>query len=163
MNEERFRELLAEYVAGELDERQAAAFRAELEANPQRRKLAQELQAAAAALETNILSETEAEQRVASLRLEGAVPRAASEQPAHPGHRRHTRWRVGLRYAAVILLAFGTGFLARGWLPGNRVATAKTSPTPAINERYVANFLQVTQSFPQSSAFSRSLLALARR
>jgi anti-sigma factor RsiW len=163
MNEGRFRELLAEYVAGELDDRQAAAFRAELEANPQRRKLAQELQAAAAALETNVLSETEAEHRVASLRLEGAGLGTASERPAHPGHRRHARWRASLRYAAVILLAFSTGFLVRGWLPGERGAMAKTSPTPAINERYLANFLQVTQSFPESSAFSRSLLALARR
>lgn len=166
MNEQEFRGLLADYLAGELDEAQAAAFRAELEASEQRRKLATELQAAAAALEANVLSHEQAEQRTASLELEGATARArsASERSARGGGRRHQRLRVALRYAAVIVLAFGAGFLARGWQLSGRDATpVPTLASMPVNARYVANFVQATQSLPQASAFSHSLLTLARR
>ena len=165
MNDEKFRELLADYIAGELDQRQAAAFRAELEADPERRKLANELQAVAAALEANLLSEEEAEQRTASLQLEAAgVIRApsAGEPAARYGPPRRLPLRSALRYAAVIALAFGAGFIVRGW---QSESPAMTSPPPpmAINERYVASFAQATQSYPRSSTFTRSLLVLARK
>lgn len=166
MNDQKSRELLADYIAGELDERQAAAFRAELEANPERRRLAQELEAAAAALGANVVSCEEAERRTEALQLGDATLRApsASEGAMRSIRPRHHRLGAILRYAAVIVVAFGAGFFVRGWPSGDRQPVARP-PTPStpINERYVANFLEATQSFPGSSSFSRWLLTLARR
>jgi len=161
MTEERFRELLADYLAGELDEQQAAAFRAELAASAERRRLANELQAAAAALESNVLSENEARQRTEDLKLEPPPP--LKRPHAGEATRRYQRLYAVLRYAAVVALAFGAGFLVRGWQSGSPEATSAPSPVTEINERYVANFAEATQSFPQSSTFTRSLLMLARK
>jgi anti-sigma factor RsiW len=161
MTEERFRELLVDYLAGELDEQRAAEFRAELAASAERRRLASELQAAAAALEANVLSDDEAGQRTERLELE--TPLLADGQ--HTAERA-PRYRVlfaALRYAAVVALAFGAGFLVRGWQSGSPEATPTPPPPTEFNERYVASFAEATQSFPQSSTFTRSLLMLARR
>jgi anti-sigma factor RsiW len=164
MNEERFQELLADYIAGELDQQQTAAFRAELESNPERRRLARELQAAAAALEANDLSDQEARQRTESLSLSEIAARGADPTPETA---RPVRRLAALRYAAVIVLAFGAGFLARGWKSDvgepPPPPTPATVTAPAINERYVAKYRQVMQAFPKSSSLSRSLLTLARR
>jgi anti-sigma factor RsiW len=161
MNDEEFRELLADYVAGELDEERAAVFRAELEANEERRRLARELQAAAAALEANVVSQEEAERRTAALELRGAAFSAAGSTRRGGGQR---RLPAVLRYAAVIVLAFGAGFLARGWQSESSAqAPPPLAQTVEINERYVTDFVKFTQSFPKSSTFSRSLLALARK
>lgn len=166
MTDEEFRDLLAEYIAGELDEQRAAAFRAELEANEQRRKLAEELQAAAAALEVNLVSEEQAEQRTAGLKLETAAIRGpdAVSETARPVVLRYARIRAVLRYAAVVVVAFSAGFLARGWSSADQQVAARTeAPAAPINERYIDKFVEATQSFPESSSFARSLLALARR
>jgi anti-sigma factor RsiW len=181
MNDAEFRELLADYIGGELDEQRAAAFRAELEADPQRRRLAEELQAAAAALEANVVSPEEAKERTEALEL-ARISRDsanASRRALRADRVRSIRFRAVLRYAAVIVLAFGGGFLARGWMPGTRSsvgAADQTRPvagdqmsvpplevTTAINEQLVVNFRQATKSFPESSTFSRALLALARK
>ncbi|MFQ5806428.1 MAG: hypothetical protein ACE5I3_08260 [Phycisphaerae bacterium] len=167
MNDEKFRELLADYIAGELDDQQVAAFRAELEASEERRKLAHELQAAAAALETNVLSHEEAERRTAALEVEDARATSAGgadQRAARSAPPRHDRLRAVLRYAAVIVLAFGSGFLARGWRSSDREVIPSPPPLPgSIDERYAADFIRVTQLFPESSTFSRSLLMLARK
>jgi anti-sigma factor RsiW len=166
MNDEKFEELLADYLAGELDEQQAAAFRAELESNEQRRKRAQELQAAAAALEANLLSDEEARRRTESLSLQDIAMRGADRAPkvssrlTRFGHR---RLKAVLRYAAVIVLAFGAGFVVRGWRSDTREPSLPVTTAAPVNERYVQDYLRVTKAFPQSSAFSRSLLMLARR
>jgi anti-sigma factor RsiW len=166
MNDAEFQELLADYLAGELDEQQAAAFRAELEANEERHKLAQELQAAAAALEANVLSDQEAQRRSESLTLQDIQKRAAEvpKEWSRPNRSRYHRLKAVLRYAAVIVLAFGAGFVARGW----RSDAWEPSPppvvsSPSIHERYVADYQRVAQAFPQSSSFARSLLVLAGR
>ncbi len=161
MTEERFRELLADYLAGELDEQQAAAFRAELAASAERRKLASELQAAAAALEGNVLSENEARQRTEDLKLE--LPSPLKRAHASEATGRYKRLFAALRYAAVIALAFGGGYIVRGWQSGSPETTSAPPPMAEINERYVANFAEATQLFPHSSTFTRSLLMLARK
>jgi anti-sigma factor RsiW len=160
MNDEKFRELLADYLAGELDEQQAAAFRAELEASPERRRLANELQAAAAALEANVLTDDEARRRTEGLELE--VPLSVDGRRTLKPPRQYKRLFTVLRYAAVIALAFGTGFLVRGWQSRSPATASAPPPAAEINERYLANFVEATQSFPQSSTFTRSLLMLAR-
>lgn len=162
MTEERFRELLADYLAGELDEQQAAAFRAELKANAERRKLADELQAAAAALEANVLSDDEARRRTEDLQLSVAPSRKRPRPVERTAG--HQRLFAVLRYAAIIVLAFGAGFLARGRQSETpETSGASLAQTTEINDRYVANFVRATQSFPESSSFSRSLLMLARK
>jgi anti-sigma-K factor RskA len=166
MNDEEFQELLADYVAGELDEQQAAAFRAELESDAQRRQIAQQLQAAAAALEANVPSDEDAQSRTELLNLQDIATRGAGgapEQISPPIRFRYYRLRAVLRYAAVIVLAFGAGFVARGWR--SDVQEPSTPPvviTPTVNEGYAASYRRVAQAFPQSSSFSRSLLVLAR-
>lgn len=166
MNDERFEELLADYLAGELDEQQAAAFRAELESNEQRRKIAHELQAAAATLEANLLSDEEARRRTDSLSLQDIATRGAGGAPglsSRPTRFRYRRLKAVLRYAAVIVLAFGAGFIVRGWRSETRELSLPVTAAASVNERYADDYLRVTQAFPQSSGFSRSLLMLARR
>ena len=162
MNDEQFRELLADYLAGELDEQRAAELRAELEANAERRKLAHELQAAAAALEANTIRPEEAERRTGGLALAGVASAGAARESRRP--LRRTRLQSALRYAAVIVLAFGAGFVVRGWrLESTPIARPSPPSTFPLNEHYVANFARATQAFPESPAFSRSLLMLARK
>jgi anti-sigma factor RsiW len=165
MNDAEFQELLADYLAGELDEHRAAAFRAELESNEERRKLAHELQAAAAALEVNALSDEESQRRVEALRFEDLHARAAhAAQSSRPIRAGHPRLSAVLRYAAVIALAFGAGFVVRGWRSEARESPASpVVSSSSINERYVTGYQRVSQAFPRSSSFTRSLLVLARR
>jgi anti-sigma factor RsiW len=166
MNDREFHELLAEYVAGELDDERAAMFRAELDADPARRMLAQQYQAAAAALEAHLLSDEETERRAASLSFEQVASTATDGAGTRVNGlrgRRYVHLRAALRYAAVIALAFGAGFLARG----RDTQTNETAPPPAavdasIDKRLAAKYTQASQSFPESPTFSRSLLMLAR-
>jgi len=164
MNEQDFDQRLADYLGGELDEQQAAALRAELEADPQRRRLACELHTAAAALETGLLSPEEAERRTASLACPADAARGAASATG-----RGRRWAAGrpgviLRYAAVIVAAFGLGYLARGWREAERSVPALPAVrTAEVNDAYVAGFMRATKAFPESSTFSRALLMLARR
>ena len=66
--------------------------------------------------------------------------------------------------ALLIVLAFGAGFVVRGWrLESTPIARPSPPSTFPLNEHYVANFARATQAFPESPAFSRSLLMLARK
>lgn len=165
MKDEEFQELLADYLAGELDEREASRFQAELEASPERRKLAHELQAAAAALEAHIPSQEEAQRRVGSLAFDDLQIRAReAARRARPIRLRYQRSKAVLRYAAVIVLAFGAGFVVRGWPSAHRESPAPPVATALpINAGYLDEYRRVTQAFPEASSFSRSLLMLARR
>lgn len=165
MNDEEFQELLADYIAGELDEQRAAAFRAELESNAERRRLARQLQAAAAALEANVLSDEDAQSRTASLSLQEIAARAGGGAPPRVSRAvrfKHYRLGVVLRYAAVIVLAFGAGFVVRGWRSEAREPSPQVVSSANVNEGYAASYRRATQAFPQSTSFSRSLLILAR-
>jgi|GEM_PF-6297576 len=176
MNDDQFQDMLADYLSGELDADRAAEFRAELESNEQRRRLAEELQAAAAALESNLISEEQAEAAVGSLAWDDienqtqphADPVAGRTQPGYEQASPHSRrWAGVLRYAAIIAFAFGGGYLSRGRETVEQTTPASLAPpafvSAPLNEEYVAKYVKAAREYPQSSTFTRSLLMVARR
>ena len=170
MNEREFQDKLADYLAGEMNAAEAEAFRAALAADPERRRLADELQAAAAALECRAASDEEAREATAGLRWDDLAARARrtpvrAERPAS----RLRILNVALRYAAAIVLAFVAGYWAR-----SSAAVAEREPAPIVRgpeigsvgteaaEQYAASYVKAARSFPNASSFSRTLMALAK-
>jgi hypothetical protein len=87
---------------------------------------------------------------------------AASGSPLRRGPVRVSPWGASLRYAAVIILAFVGGYLARGTAPNNPAAPGAdglAGAAPALALRYAA----AADRFPEAPTFSHSLLMLARR
>ena len=176
MNEREFQDKLAEYLAGELSATEAEAFRAALASDERRRRLVDELQAAAAALEARDVSEEHAREATAELRFADIAARAAESRTLtlHPHWMRFAN--VALRYAAVIVLAFVAGFWARGGAWNSVPPQSPAQPTVAetdsiesvdvgatveVNDRYVKKFAKASRAFPNASSFSRSLMVLA--
>lgn len=159
MNCRTFREQLADLVAGELDSQQRAAAHEHMQTCEQCRELARGLEAAAAVVEADVVSPEEAERQTAAL----APPKPHGMRPAIV-RRRYPRLSTIVRYAAVILLAFAGGYSARGWR-----ADEIASPLPPddraspVSSELAQRYAIATEQFPDSSALSRSLLALARR
>lgn len=157
MNCETFREILADFLAdflaGELDQAQHTAAREHVDACAECREQTRGLQAAAAAVESTIPTVEEAERRTASLTLP-AIP-----APAH----RTLRLAPILRYAAVVLLAFGAGYLSRGGSgPSDPAAGDKTGDPGVLNPQFVQGLERAASRYPASSGFSKALLALAK-
>ena len=174
MNDERFESLLADYLAGELSPADEAEFRTELDRDEQRRKLAQSLQAAAAALEADVPDLEQADERSADVLFDRIVLRHLAERQRQPQPMRVARLGTSLlRYAAVIMLAFATGYLVRGWSRTELEGQPSPTPTPPahtagavapqINDEYIANYARASRTFPQATSFSRALLAVASR
>jgi anti-sigma factor RsiW len=175
MNCQRLREQLADFVAGELDAQQRAAAQQHIDACEQCRELVRGLQAAAATLESGLISANEAERQTASMAAPRA--RAASDVPIRgvPGvlssFERTLVWRRRLstivRYAAIVLLAFVGGYFARGWRLHQRAARQEPArlgleAAPQVSRELASRYAEAAQQFPDSSTFSRSLLMLAR-
>jgi anti-sigma factor RsiW len=180
MTDEQFRSKLAEYLAGEMPENEAAAFGKMLEHDEQRGRQARELQDTQAALRSDLPDILEASRRTANLPVPSE--RAASARgvrggtlrpaggatlgPAQPSTEALTtriRFAPLLRYAAAILIAFLAGYAARG--PAE--AKHETAPHPAVlpqnvEQRVVQNYAAVARAFPESSDFGRALLAISR-
>jgi hypothetical protein len=173
MNEQEFQDKLADYLAGELTAAQAEAFRAALATDEPRRRLVDELQAAAAALECRDVAAPAAREATAELRYADIAARAGAGRTL--SLRPRARWfrfaNAAVRYAAAIALAFVAGYYARG---GSE--TAQTHPQPGVpgvsspavavaetgvNDRYVAKYAKAARAFPNASSFSRSLMVVA--
>ncbi|MBU0638208.1 MAG: zf-HC2 domain-containing protein [Planctomycetes bacterium] len=156
MNCAMFRERLADYIGGELEPEQHAVFATHVSECPTCRAEVRALQAAAAVLDAGVLSREEAAERTATLAppvaVAARVPRLA---------RRPRMIYAALRYAAVVALAFGAGYGARGW----RVTPVESPPVVVverqINPRLVHRLEQAAKRFPRSTSLSWSLLCLA--
>jgi hypothetical protein len=156
MNCRTFREKLADLVAGELDSPQRDAAHEHMQTCEQCRELARDLEAAAAIVEADLLPREEAERRTAAL------------APPAPGAPDSVVWRYRLpaivRYAAVILLAFICGYLARGWRTGEVASLPPPDERSSLMSSELAQrYAMAAEQFPDSSTLSRALLAIARR
>jgi hypothetical protein len=127
------------------------------------------MQSAADALGAGLISDEEAQEGVESLAFQ-QVCKAALEQQAPAMTRRSVPkvWRFALRmsYAAAIVIAFGMGYIARGWnLPEPELASpsVQLKIPDSLNERTVKHYLKVSKNYPHASSFSRTLLALSRK
>jgi len=166
---------IADYLAGEMSEPQAAEFRRRLEQDPALARRVRELQAAAAALDAGLPDEVEADRSTQELTLVAPTPLRRTRS-RRDGGRNALVWslRASLRYAAAILLAFGAGFYARGWSPagappggaqaGGEVASGVIPSIAALAPPEIRpeRLAQVSRDFPGTSSFSRALLLLAR-
>ena len=159
MDCEQFTDRLADFLGQELSAEQHEAAQQHLRSCERCRELARGLQAAAAATESNVPTVEEAAQQTDTLRL-----------PTSPGMHAARRRRAPsylltvIRYAAVIAIAFGGGYLYRGVgaIPPGEVGAATAGPDelfPYI-ERRVA---QIDKQFPGTSELSRKLLLLAKQ
>jgi anti-sigma factor RsiW len=158
MNDREFELTLAEYLAGEMSPVETGAFEAILAGDRARRQMVDELRDAAGAVRTAVPAAELAEQRTRGLSLAAERSRATGAP----------RWRLLAalaRYAAVILLAFSLGFMARGWRSDGRA----TPPTVVENRaapyevQFAKRYAQASQANPGASSFERTLLAIARR
>lgn len=166
MNDERFQQLLADYVAGELDPADAGEFHAALRTDPARRKLAREMQAAAAALEVHLVTHEQA-----AAATESTAPPAVRVDTLRPRRAAGVlRAAPLLRYAAVVLIAFWAG-LAVGTRSGSGApadeggasgAYARNVAPVEISPALAAKFTDVSRAHPGASGLSHALLALAR-
>ena len=159
MNCEQFNDRLADLLGGELDSSQHADARQHMETCARCRDSAHGLQAAAAALEAHVPSQAEAERRTRTL----SPPRGP--QATTTMRRPAGAWAyAALRYAAVIVLAFGAGSAYRNTSPAdNGIASQVEGPAPKHNPGFPERYVRRTNDFPAASSFSRALMALARR
>ena len=171
MNCRTFREQLADLVAGELDLPQRAAAHEHMQTCEQCRELARGLETAATVVEAGVVSLDEAERQTAALTppapVASNVPvrRLAGVSDSAPDSAvRRYRLSAIVRYAAVILLAFASGYSARGWRAGEVASSLppddRASP---VSSEFAQRYAIATEQFPDSSTFSHSLVALARR
>lgn len=151
MTEQRFSELLPDYLGGELDPAQSAEFELALRANPQWHARAAGLSAAHAAL--------------AALTTDSLLDQ--SDRPARPRRFASSRrWLKTLSYAALLLVAFGVGV---------RVGLTRTAPPPKpadepphsasldFTPRLAGSYVRVANRYPDASTFTRALLTIANR
>lgn len=149
MNEREFQDKLADYLAGELTAAEAEAFRAALATDENRRRLVDELQAAAAALECHDVSEKIGRAATADLRFADIAARVGGADTLSIADRsslmtdgpvsRPILFRglgvihLAVRYAAVIVLAFVAGYWFRGGGDegASRIARPHTEPIVA--------------------------------
>jgi anti-sigma factor RsiW len=162
MNCHEFNQVVADYIGGELDAEARTAAQQHLGVCAACRQSATELQAAAAAIEAGIPNEAEATELTAGLRPPALTLPMTTRAAGRP--------RVGviLRYAAVIVLAFGCGWLVRGGgASASEVAPAAQSAdawaAAPLSRQLAQQYERAARSFSNASTFSRALVTLARR
>lgn len=165
MSEREFDEKLADYLAGELGTDERAAFETLIAADPQRARLVQELRAVEATLRAGLPAYDAAEREAR------AAASAADVDRTRPAVRRSVGL-IAARYAAVIVLAFGAGFMARGWHNAGAAAaeprvaapgTPERAQVRSLEEQLGRNYIAIANERPKASSLGRTLLAAARR
>ncbi len=156
MNDRDFELKLADYVAGEMDPGEASAFEMLLTGDPARRQLVQELRDADSALRAAVPDQNLAQLRTRELSSPRSRHRAAALSTWRPA-------MMLMRYAAVILVAFTCGFLARSWQPGAMDTPVVAGRETSYEMQFAQRYVQVSQTHPAASSFGRTLLAIARR
>jgi anti-sigma factor RsiW len=179
MTPEEFHEKLPEYLAGELSESEERRVRAFLEANPSEQSRVEALLAALDAVRQTVPPPDEAEQRVSELPIPAAlIGRGATRQAAARAAAGRLRLvSVALRYAAVILLAFASGYWARGRQGGELAGTPPQGETTQIvvrlteagplagplSPRLAERLERAVRDYPQGQTLTWALLSLAAR
>lgn len=172
MTPERFDELLANSLGGELSQDERVELEAELRRDPQRAALAARLAGVSQQLRDFFATNAQATETAApapTIRLS----RSPMDQANSQLHiRSRGPWVAALRYAAMILLAFGAGYASNGALPtamqsrGTQVAMADFGSSVdgfEVDSRLAARYANAVRRLPGSSSFARSLLAVARQ
>ncbi len=156
MNCAELHDLLADYLAGEASADTVAAVREHLAVCPACRDQVAGLQAAAAVLESGLPTVEQAETAVACL---GIPSPSRSARDA----RRGALWPA-LRYAAVIVVSFTAGFLARLDVPsGPASRQVADGPTPSRPTTVSQSLAERLATHPQGDRFSQALLAIAKQ
>jgi len=165
MTHDQAQEMLADYLGGELDESQKQQFEAYLTGDP------------ALAAEVDSLRRTLAAMRAIDEPVTAPVPwdgtpPARTDDPRASGADDRTVWKHGrmavlLRYAAIIVFAFGAGFLANAGARGPGVTTPSSvvEPAPKNQDRARQWETRIAVAYakqPGRSGLARSLVALAR-
>ncbi|MFO0837653.1 MAG: zf-HC2 domain-containing protein [Phycisphaerae bacterium] len=161
MNCDQFRESLAEFVGGELPASQRAQADEHCASCANCREIANGLMRAQAAVAETQLDAPEAAIRAARIPLPRRAPSPAATQ---------YRLVMGLlRYAAVIVAAFGAGYWS-GFARDGGTSAGHEPPrvgevaavAPAIEARFAANYRRAATAYPQSSSLGLALMSLAR-
>lgn len=146
---------IADYIAGEMDTAQRRQFETRMRNDVALDRRVRELQDTAGMLCAELPGDADARRRVADLSLPDREPRVRALRGL-----RYATTFVALKFAAAILLAFGAGFYARGSASTPPPAAPATAQIVPVRERLIASYTHVSQERPNSSSFSRSLLAI---
>ncbi len=144
MNRDEIDAMLADALGGELDPSQRGRFDQLLAEDP---RLADEFGALQRAL-------------VALRSLNDPV--SIRERASAPSSRAvAVHWRAGMRYAAVIGMAFVAGFAVRAMMPGGSKVPPVTPPAAESPAAWEQRFADVYLLHPSESSLARSLVAVA--
>lgn len=143
--------LLAELISGEISTDGAAGVQQHLRSCAACDRELQSLRQASELLQAGKLPSEIAHQRAAQISLEFA------ERPSVVGGR-YAGALAMLKYAAVIIVSFGAGYLLRPSQSVEKTQPAETNEAaPVIAQRYEA----ANRTYPKAAAMSKGLLALA--
>ncbi len=144
MNRDEIDAMLADALGGELDPSQRERFDQLLADDPRLAEEFRDLQRAVAAIRSLDDPAGIGERASAPSRRALAVP-----------------WRAGMRYAAVIGVAFVAGFAVRALMPAGSKVPPVTPPAAESPAAWEQRFADVYLLHPSESSLARSLVAVA--
>lgn len=171
MTQQRFSELLADYLGGELHPAHAAEFEAALQSNPAWAARVNALRSTHNAL-TVLPRDFDPTAVCAPGMPHLATALAESRAAARPSPRAFqlNYWTAALVCAALVTLAFALGFrIGRSRAPQLPLSppAQRTAPqvaaAPQDTLRLASRYARVGNAYPTASAFTRALLTIANR
>ncbi len=170
MTQQRFSELLADYLGGELHPAHAAEFEAALHSNPTWAARVNALRSthnALTALPRDFDPTAVRAPEMPHLATALAESPAAALPPPRTFQLNH--WTAVLACAALVTLAFALGFRigrSRAPQPPLMPPVQRTAPLVAAPQdtlRLAGRYARVGNAYPTASAFTRALLTIANR